>query len=112
MISPTAFEKNGNEWSNYSPVGTGPFKMVKEKKNTYLKFEKFQDYITKAMSCENRDEINDFLRKAEKLAYDDAIVIPVTQSRFCALNQPYVKDAYWFWAGAPYPNLSRTWLDK
>jgi ABC-type transport system substrate-binding protein len=74
--------------------------------------EGFQDLIEKAMLQSDRKQINDYLKKAEKLAYDDAMVIPVVQARFCALNHPYVKDAYWFWAGAPYPNLARTWLDK
>ena len=74
--------------------------------------EGFQKNIELAMGGDNREEVNKFLRKAEKLAYDEAMVIPITQSRFCALSHPYVIDDYWFWAGAPYPNLSRTWLDK
>jgi len=44
IISPTAFEKNGEEWAKYNPIGTGPFKFAKGKRNTYLMFDKFKDY--------------------------------------------------------------------
>jgi ABC-type transport system substrate-binding protein len=49
VISPTAFEKNGEEWANYNPVGTGPFKMVEFKRNVSIKFEKFKDYYEEGL---------------------------------------------------------------
>ena len=49
MISPIAFEKKGQEWAKYNPVGTGPFKVVEWKRNTYLKYEKFADYWEKGL---------------------------------------------------------------
>ena len=74
--------------------------------------EGFEDLIEQAMQSSDPKMTKDFLRKAEKLAYDDAMIVPFTQARFCALSHPYVIDDFWFWAGAPYPNLARTWLDK
>jgi len=49
IISPTAFEKNGAEWAKFNPVGTGAFKVVKQKRNTYIKYEKFIDYWEKGL---------------------------------------------------------------
>lgn len=49
IISPTAFEKNSKEWVKANPVGTGAFKLVKSKRNTYLKYDKFDDYWEKGL---------------------------------------------------------------
>ena len=32
--------------------------------------------------------------------------------KFIAFYAPYVKDAYWFWAGMPYPNLEKALLHR
>ena len=39
IISPTSYEKNGEKWANTHPVGTGPFKFKKYKRNTFLEWE-------------------------------------------------------------------------
>ena len=44
FVSPTAYEKNGMEWAELNPVGTGPFKFVSWKRNVNIKFERFDDY--------------------------------------------------------------------
>jgi peptide/nickel transport system substrate-binding protein len=49
IISPTAFEKNGEEWANTHPVGTGPFKLKDYKQNQYITFEKNPDYWEKGI---------------------------------------------------------------
>ncbi|MBW1764778.1 MAG: ABC transporter substrate-binding protein [Deltaproteobacteria bacterium] len=72
----------------------------------------FQDLIAEALSKETRKEIAETLFKAERLAYAYAMDVPLIQAKFAALMQPYVKNAYWFWGGRPYPNLQKTWLDK
>ena len=49
IISPTAFEKNGEEWANTHPVGTGPFRLKDYKQNQYVYWEKNPDYWEKGV---------------------------------------------------------------
>ena len=49
IISPTAFEKNGAEWAKYNPVGTGAFKVTRYKRNTYIDYEKNDNYWKKGL---------------------------------------------------------------
>jgi peptide/nickel transport system substrate-binding protein len=44
MISPTAYEKNGEDWVSKHPVGTGPFKFVSWERDVRLVYERFDDY--------------------------------------------------------------------
>jgi len=44
MISPTAFQKNGKEYSITHPVGTGPFKFVSWERDVKIRYEKFDGY--------------------------------------------------------------------
>jgi peptide/nickel transport system substrate-binding protein len=44
MISPTAVQKNGIDWANVNPVGTGPFKFKSFVRDTSLEYERFDDY--------------------------------------------------------------------
>jgi len=44
MISPTAYEKHGEEWCEKHPVGTGPFKFVSWEEDVAIKYERFDDY--------------------------------------------------------------------
>lgn len=47
MISPTAVQKNGKEWSIKNPVGTGPFKLVSWEPKVSTKFKKNENYWQK-----------------------------------------------------------------
>ena len=47
MISPTAYQKNGEQYSIFHPVATGAFKFVNYTKDVSLKYEKFKDYWQK-----------------------------------------------------------------
>jgi peptide/nickel transport system substrate-binding protein len=44
MVSPTAVEKNGVEWAEANPVGTGPFKFESWERDVSVKFTKNEAY--------------------------------------------------------------------
>jgi len=44
MISPTAFAKNGVDWANTNPIGTGPFVMKEFARSQYVKYVKNPNY--------------------------------------------------------------------
>jgi ABC-type transport system substrate-binding protein len=44
MISPTAFEKNGQAWAEKNPVGTGPFQFASWQRDVAIKFKRFDGY--------------------------------------------------------------------
>jgi len=45
--SPTAFQKNGEEWAKWHPVGTGPFKFVSFERGNKLTFTRWDGYWQK-----------------------------------------------------------------
>ncbi len=49
IASPTAIEKNGVEWADTHPVGTGPFKLKKYERNVKVSYERFDDYWRKGL---------------------------------------------------------------
>lgn len=49
IISPTAYEKNGEKWARAHPVGTGAFKLKEIKRNQYVEYERFDDYWEKGL---------------------------------------------------------------
>jgi len=49
IISPTAFEKNGEDWANTHPIGTGPYILKDYKPNQYLNLVKNPDYWEKGL---------------------------------------------------------------
>ena len=44
QLSPTALQKNGKDWAQTNPVGTGPFKFKEFQRDVYLKYQRFDDY--------------------------------------------------------------------
>lgn len=49
IASPAAIEKNGKEWAETHPVGTGPFKFASYERNVSLKYVRFDDYWEKGL---------------------------------------------------------------
>jgi peptide/nickel transport system substrate-binding protein len=43
-ISPTAYQKNGKDWAEKNPVGTGPFKLVSMTPDVGWRYERNSDY--------------------------------------------------------------------
>ena len=58
------------------------------------------------------DKIVALLERMEKLAYDDAMFVPLWGDLFINVYSPYVKDNIWYWASDSHPHLERTWLDR
>ncbi len=44
MMSQVAYEKNGEEWCKYHPIGTGAFKFKAFERDKYLELERNEDY--------------------------------------------------------------------
>jgi peptide/nickel transport system substrate-binding protein len=44
IVSPTAWQTNGEEWGKLNPVGTGPFKFVSWEPAVSIKYEKWEGY--------------------------------------------------------------------
>jgi ABC-type transport system substrate-binding protein len=44
MISPTAYEANGEDWANWHPIGTGPYKFKEYVESQTLEIELNEDY--------------------------------------------------------------------
>ena len=49
MISPTAYEKNGEDWMDEHAIGTGPFKIKEFVRNQLVVYEKNEDYWNKGL---------------------------------------------------------------
>jgi ABC-type transport system substrate-binding protein len=72
----------------------------------------FDDLLVRALQIEDTRQSVKYLHQMEKLAYDDAMFVPLYAIKLIVTQSTAVKDANWFWAGAPYPDLSRAWIDK
>jgi peptide/nickel transport system substrate-binding protein len=72
----------------------------------------FDDLLNRALQQDDVRESLKYLFRMEKLAYDDAMFTPIYAVKLIVAQSPAVKDAIWFWAGIPYPELSRAWLDR
>lgn len=72
----------------------------------------FDDLLNKALQQEDINESLKFLWKMEKLAYDDAMFVPIYQIQLIVVQSTKVNDAVWFWSGQPYPYLEKAWLSK
>jgi peptide/nickel transport system substrate-binding protein len=47
MVSPTAWQKNGEDWGKQNPVGTGPFVFSSRQREANIKYSKNPDYWQK-----------------------------------------------------------------
>ncbi len=58
IASPTAFQKNGREWADVNPVGTGPFAFDSYEANTKVTYNKFDQYWQAGKPYLDRIEIH------------------------------------------------------
>jgi len=74
--------------------------------------EGFDDLLNKALQQEDINKSLKYLFQMEKLAYDDAMFVPLYAIQLIVVQSPKIKDAIWFYAGIPYPSLERAWMEK
>jgi ABC-type transport system substrate-binding protein len=74
--------------------------------------EGFYSILETALQQEKLEDTLNNLYKLEKLAYDEAMFVPLWGALFITVQAPYVKDAVWYWGSMPYPKLQNAWLDK
>ncbi|MFC1891322.1 ABC transporter substrate-binding protein [Thermodesulfobacteriota bacterium] len=72
----------------------------------------FNDFLKKALETDKLNVSMDNLYQMEKLAYNDAMFVPIYGQLFIAVHYPHVKDAVWFWGSMPYPDFTNCWLDR
>jgi len=72
----------------------------------------FYGLLDKALQTDDFNRTVKHLYEMERLAYPDALFVPVYEQAFIVVQHPYVKGAIWWWGAMPYPNHERTWLDK
>lgn len=72
----------------------------------------FDNLITEASTKTNLQEALPMVNKAEQLAYDDAIVIPLWSKPSMNVNSKKVHDAIWFTFGQSKSNLNNAWIEK
>lgn len=85
MISPAAFTKNGKEWADANPVGTGPFKFVEWQRDVKMVYEKFDGYWQEGKPYLDRVEfiiIADPMVQVAALQKGDVDVIAGLDARF------------------------------
>ncbi|MBW1911751.1 MAG: ABC transporter substrate-binding protein [Deltaproteobacteria bacterium] len=72
----------------------------------------FQELLEEALQKEDPKEVMPLLEKMEKLAYDEAMFVPMLTGAFLHVIQPYVKNPILIYGGGPHPKLQYTWIDK
>jgi hypothetical protein len=68
--------------------------------------------LDKALQAEDKKRQVEYLYELEKIAYGDAMFVPVFSETFINAQHHYVTDAVWFWGKSPYSNLERAWINK
>jgi len=72
----------------------------------------FQALVEEALQKVDPKEVMPLLEKMEKLAYEDAMFVPLWSGAFCHVIRPYVKNAILSYGGGPRQKLQYTWLDR
>jgi ABC-type transport system substrate-binding protein len=75
----------------------------------------FQALLDKALQEEDQAKIVQYVKQLDKLAYEDAMFVPIFAEKFINIMHPYTKDVILglkLPGGKPYPKLQYAWLDK
>ncbi|MFC1892337.1 ABC transporter substrate-binding protein [Thermodesulfobacteriota bacterium] len=72
----------------------------------------FDDLMEQAMQEKDMGRVTSLVQKMEKLAYDDAMLIPLWPEPMILGYNAIVKDAEWYLHGTPAWDLKRAWLSE
>ena len=95
MVSPTAYEKNGEEWARNNPTGTGPFKFASFEKDVSYKVVKNPDYWQEGkplLDGINLIYINDATTIKMAMQAGEA---PAKRGSFVLIDSWYNKEPEW-----------------
>jgi peptide/nickel transport system substrate-binding protein len=70
----------------------------------------FYTLMDKAQTYENLTEALPDIASMEKIAYDDAQLIPTTYAAFISVTGPKLKNMQWFLGNTPTPWFNEAWL--
>lgn len=73
--------------------------------------EGFQDRFEQAMSEVDPDKQLELLMQMDKLAYEDAMLVPLWNSPMFCLYTPKLRDSNWYPSG-PFQELQYAWFEK
>ncbi len=68
--------------------------------------------MDQAQTYENLTDALPDIAKMEKIAYDDAQVIPTTMAAFISVTGPKLKNMDWTLGNSPTPWFNEAWLAK
>jgi peptide/nickel transport system substrate-binding protein len=100
MFSKVAYDTKGKEWCRANPVGTGPFKLVDWKRESHIKWEKFDGYWQKGRpyleGIEARyipDQVAARMLMEAKEA--DMWITPLPREQSALEKKGFIRKAYW-----------------
>jgi ABC-type transport system substrate-binding protein len=72
--------------------------------------EEFYTLMDKAQTYDTLTEALPDIAQMEKIAYDDAQVVPTTMAAFISVTGPRLKNMEWFLGNTPTPWFNEAWL--
>ena len=74
--------------------------------------DQFYTLMEQAQQVDSLAATYPLVTQMEKLAYDDATLVPVLGANFVAVSGPHFKHMNWYYGGTPRPWFSEAWLAK
>jgi peptide/nickel transport system substrate-binding protein len=72
--------------------------------------EEFYTLMAKAQTYESKTDALPDIAQMEKIAYEDAQVIPLTMANFISVSGPRLKNMEWTFGNVPTPWFKEAWL--
>lgn len=98
FISPTAYEKNGEEWAKSNLVSTGPFKLVDSDRDVGMKFVRNDNYWVEGRPYLDGIEVvfnKEALSAAMAFRRGDAHLINLMRGGFMSLKDELIKAGFY-----------------